>query len=153
MLFVARSLSPALGYGYGIVLLAGIFTTAVSSLYGFASPLTDPGGPHFRRLVVAASATAFLGSQVGFTTLVGTLFPAVGYAGLLLLGSLVFGIFKLNYSVGLPDLQPEPVLPASLKPLLNPAALDENIGTVLAGEKAGRENLGAVMVGDQSLED
>jgi uncharacterized membrane protein YkvI len=98
MLYLAGALSPALGYGYSIILLAGIFTTAVSSLYGFASRLTDPDGPHFRRLAVAAGLAAFIGSQFGFTALVGTLFPIVGYAGLLLLGSLLFSIFKLNYN-------------------------------------------------------
>ncbi|MBS3975811.1 MAG: hypothetical protein KGZ75_03650 [Syntrophomonadaceae bacterium] len=153
MLFVAQLLSPALGYGYGIVLLLSIFTTAVSSLYGFASRLTDPGGPHFRRLVIAASAVAFLGSQVGFTTLVGTLFPAVGYAGLLLLGSLVFGMFKLNYRSGLAESQPEPVLPASLKPLLDSDPSDKNISTVLAGETPGHKNLSTFTAGDKSPED
>lgn len=90
MVFSARSISPWVGTVYGVVLLAEIYTTAVGGLYGFVSRLADPQGPRFRLVAVAASLAGLAAAQVGFSRMVGTVFPAVGYAGFLLLGSLAY---------------------------------------------------------------
>ncbi|MBC7325542.1 MAG: hypothetical protein H5T99_09535 [Moorella sp. (in: Bacteria)] len=94
MLHIAGSFGPALRTFYSVVLLAEIYTTAVSSLYGFAARLASPGASTFRWLAIGASAVALLASQFGFSRLVGTLFPLVGYAGLLLLGALAYAVLK-----------------------------------------------------------
>lgn len=94
MLHIAGSFSPVLRIFYSAVLLAEIYTTAVSSLYGFAARLAGPGGNNFRRLAIGASAVALAASQAGFSRLVATLFPLVGYAGFLLLGALAYYVLK-----------------------------------------------------------
>lgn len=90
MVFSARSIGPWVGTVYGLVLLAEIYTTAVGSLYGFVSRLADPQGPRFRLVAVAASLAGLAAAQVGFSRMVGIVFPVVGYAGFLLLGSLAY---------------------------------------------------------------
>lgn len=91
MVYIAALFSPVVQAGYSIVLLAEVFTTAVGSLYGFAERLTDHGKPAFRLLVVGSGAAALAASQFGFANLVRTLYPAAGYAGLLMLGGLLLG--------------------------------------------------------------
>lgn len=94
MIYIASRISPAFQLGYSIVLLAEIYTTAVGSLYGFIIRITDQESPKFRRLVIGTSVVAFAASQLGFSTLVRVLYPAVGYAGLLMLGGLLYGFFR-----------------------------------------------------------
>jgi uncharacterized membrane protein YkvI len=92
MIYIAGTISPLVQIIYTVVLLAEIYTTAVGSLYGFAARLSKTGTPRYRIISISSSILAFALAQFGFSTLVGTLFPAVGFAGLLLLGSLVYGI-------------------------------------------------------------
>lgn len=94
MIYVAGTISPLVRIGYTIILLAEIYTTAVSSLYGFVARLSKQGTARYRWIAVGASTAAFGLAQFGFSNLVGTLFPAVGFAGLLLLGSLVYGFIR-----------------------------------------------------------
>ncbi|MCR4418960.1 MAG: hypothetical protein QHH27_02265 [Clostridia bacterium] len=95
MLAVAARLGPLVAWSYGLILLAEIYTTAVSSLFGFASRLGTEGA-RFRLAVSAAGAAAFILAQFGFSVLVGTILPAVGYAGLLFLGALALGYRPLR---------------------------------------------------------
>jgi uncharacterized membrane protein YkvI len=91
MLYIAAGFSPLIQIIYSIVLLAEIFTTAVGSLYGFAGRIIGQDNPLFKWLVLGTGVLAFGAGQFGFTTLVRILYPAVGYAGLLMLGGLVYG--------------------------------------------------------------
>jgi len=94
MIYVAGSLSYSLRIIYSLVLLAEIYTTAVGSLYGFVSRLTSREDPRTRYYIIGSGLAALLASQLGFTTLVRTLYPAVGYAGLLLLLGLTYGFIR-----------------------------------------------------------
>jgi uncharacterized membrane protein YkvI len=94
MILVAGTVSPLVRIVYTVVLLAEVYTTAVGSLYGFVARLSKQGSPRYRYLTIGAGALALGLSQFGFSNLVGTLFPAVGFAGLLLLASLMYGFVK-----------------------------------------------------------
>jgi uncharacterized membrane protein YkvI len=94
MIYVAGTISPLARIGYTMVLLAEIYTTAVSSLYGFVARMGKQGTAKYRWITLGAGAAAFGLAQFGFSNLVGTLFPAVGFAGFILLGSLVYGFIK-----------------------------------------------------------
>ncbi|WP_066632535.1 YkvI family membrane protein [Desulfolucanica intricata] len=106
MVYVAARFSPLIQAAYSIVLLAEIYTTAVGSLYGFVERITDQGKPTFKWLVIGSSVVAFGASQLGFSTLVRTLYPAVGFAGLLMLAGLAYGYVKERY-VAQPALKPK----------------------------------------------
>lgn len=94
MVYIASRLSPIIQAGYSIVLLAEVYTTAVGSLYGFAERITDQDKPAFKWLVIGTGIVAFAASQFGFSNLVRILYPAVGYAGLLMLAGLLYGYVK-----------------------------------------------------------
>lgn len=88
MLLATARLSPVLATGYTVILMGAIYTTAVSTLFGFVNRLLGAGWRQFSVLTVVSAVSAVIAGRAGFSALVGTLFPAVGYAGLLLLGAL-----------------------------------------------------------------
>lgn len=88
MLYIAGKISPFVQILYGIVLLAEIYTTAVSDLYGFSARLSQFGLMDVRFLVIVSALCAFLLSLLGFSNLVRYFYPAMGYAGIIMLASL-----------------------------------------------------------------
>jgi uncharacterized membrane protein YkvI len=90
MIFVAGQISPFIKTGYAIILYLEVYTTAVGSLYGFSARFTKPQSKQLKMLAAGASLAALGAAQFGFTTLVRILFPLVGYAGILMLGGLIF---------------------------------------------------------------
>lgn len=93
MIFVAGRISPAIKLLYAVVLLAEIYTTAVSDLYGFTARIC-PKEKSKDFVIILTTATAFLLSLAGFSNLVRYLYPAVGYCGVLTLMSLIYHKFK-----------------------------------------------------------
>ena len=96
MIFIAGGISPAAQIIYAIVLAAEVYTTAVGSLYGFVSRITDiEKSPKKGRIVVIGGIiAALLASQFGFSNLVKYLYPLVGYGGIILLITLIYSRFK-----------------------------------------------------------
>ena len=94
MIFVARSISPLVKVIYAVVLLAEIYTTAVSDLYGFSARLCNMGGKHSRPVILGSILAAFLASLAGFSNLVKYLYPVVGYCGVITLCCLVYHEYK-----------------------------------------------------------
>lgn len=94
MIYIAGRFSPLIQAGYGIVLLAEIYTTAVANLYGFTARVYAPDTPRFKQAAVAVTAVAFLASMLGFSILVRYLYAVVGIAGFLLLGGLAYGYLR-----------------------------------------------------------
>lgn len=91
MIYVAGQVSPLLQQVYTFILFAEIYTTAVGSLFGFTVRIISLQNKKVSRLVAAAASLgALTASQLGFTNLVRTLFSLVGYAGLLMLGGLLY---------------------------------------------------------------
>lgn len=88
MIMVAGTVSPLVKTVYTLILLAEVYTTAMGSLYGFVARLSKQDSPKYRYLTSGAGILALGLSQFGFSNLVGTLFPAVGFAGLLMLAAL-----------------------------------------------------------------
>ena len=100
MIAIAGGVSPLVRTLYSIVLIAEVYTTAVAGLYGFAARLAEPESRNYKLLTVGTAAGGFVLAQFGFSTLVGTLFPAVGFAGLLLLGALTYYYFRPSLAEG-----------------------------------------------------
>jgi len=94
MIFVAGKIAPILRITYALVLFAEIYTTAVGSLYGFAVRFSEPGSSRLKLLAVGATLVSLGAAQFGFTNLVRVLFPLVGYAGILMLGGLLYREIK-----------------------------------------------------------
>jgi uncharacterized membrane protein YkvI len=94
MVLAAARLSPLAGFIYTIVLLAEVYTTAVGSLFGFANRIVSEDSRWFTPVATAAAAAATLAGGFGFSTIVSTLYPTVGYAGFLLLGALALAFAR-----------------------------------------------------------
>lgn len=89
MLYLANEISPIIGVGMTIVLLAMIFNTAVGMLYGFSVRIVKPSSLKFKVFVPIIGLAGFAASFVGFTKLVGTLYPITGYLGFTLIAAII----------------------------------------------------------------
>lgn len=84
-LFLANDLSPVLGLFMTIALLGMIFNTTVGMLYCFTVRFLHAGTPKFKGSIIVISLLAFGASFIGFTELVGTVYPLTGYLGFILI--------------------------------------------------------------------
>ena len=67
---------------YALLLLCGMFTAALSSLFGITSRLeVRLGGRLSRRFLALLCALAFVGSIFGFKNVVSYVYPLCGYVG------------------------------------------------------------------------
>jgi uncharacterized membrane protein YkvI len=94
MLVLANGISPLLGGVMSIILLGMIYNTAVGMLYAFSARIVKPDSPKFKVSVGVFGAVAFASSFVGFVTLVGTVYPVMGYLGFILIAGIVFAWFR-----------------------------------------------------------
>lgn len=89
MLVLANNISPLIGGLMSIILLGMIYNTAVGMLYAFTARIVKPDSAKFKVSVGAFGAIAFASSFVGFVTLVGTVYPVMGYLGFTLIAAIV----------------------------------------------------------------
>jgi len=101
MVFLAGNLSPIFNFGYIIILLLGIYTTAVGSLFGFLARAVGMYNKRIRLYASLIGVFALFASQLGFSTLVKIIYPAVGYAGLFLLAGLSYGKVRQSIFYGI----------------------------------------------------
>lgn len=94
LLSIAQSYAPSFQVLYALVLWAEIYTTAIGSLYGFASRLSLLRRWDYPLMVLGTAALAAWGSQAGFSRLVSVLYPVYGYASLVFLGSLGLSLVR-----------------------------------------------------------
>ncbi|HEX6989760.1 MAG TPA: hypothetical protein VF282_09880 [Bacillota bacterium] len=90
MLLLARHRGDLVGLVYGIVLWLEVYTTAVASLYGVSARLRSPRRRGYVAVVTVLGLLAFALSFAGFADLVQSLYPAVGYLGLVILAALAW---------------------------------------------------------------
>ncbi|MGI6643536.1 MAG: hypothetical protein ACOX3V_06030 [Bacillota bacterium] len=79
---------------YALVFLAEVYTTAVANLYGFVARLSSPGTPGFAGLAVATVLVSAWASSAGFSNLVKTIYPLVGWTGSLFLVTLMWYVAR-----------------------------------------------------------
>lgn len=90
MIFIAGWISSPMKFIYAIVLIAAIYTTAVGSLYGFTSRISEIVKFDGKWIIMVTTLFALVASRFGFSNLVKYLYPAVGYGGIILLVSLLY---------------------------------------------------------------
>ena len=91
MLSIATEISPALGLLMALIIFCMILNTAVGTLYSFSARLLPAGTRTFRIGSAVAGVLAFVGSLVGFISLVGQVYPLFGYLGFLLIAAVLIG--------------------------------------------------------------
>lgn len=92
LLYLANNISPIVGLLFALVLLAEVYTTAVSALYGLAARHLEKRA--YKRSVFVIVGIAFAASLFGFSNLVRYLYPLQGYGGLIFLGILLFALCR-----------------------------------------------------------
>lgn len=87
MIYIAGKISYTVQLAYAVVLIAEIYTTAVGSLYGFVSRITDVREFSLNSVLIVTltSMAALLASQFGFSNLVKYYYPLVGYSSIIFL--------------------------------------------------------------------
>ena len=96
MLTFAQSIGFVLGWVYAILLLGGMFTGALSSLYAMIERVKCIGPLKGLPMIIVISLLALVGSLFGFKELVGTVFPIFGYIGFLALPGILHHYFKVR---------------------------------------------------------
>lgn len=99
MLDVAFVISPIFGYIYAVLLLLAMFGTALASLvaiieYGKVRiPIINM---HPYIAIITVGIVAFVFSLAGFGTLVGTVYPAFGYIGFIVITMIIYSFIRLK---------------------------------------------------------
>lgn len=84
-LLFASDIAPWLSIVMGLIIFAMVFSTAAGALYAFVRRVVSPKMPNFKLMVILFSILAYVLSFVGFSKLIGTVYPMFGYLGLLLI--------------------------------------------------------------------
>lgn len=101
-LYLANNITPILGYALSFVLLAMIYNTCVGMLYAFTARFVPADTPSFKVSVAIIGTVAYFSSYVGFSNLVGSVYPIMGYVGFVLLGAVILSwIRSLHHSADL----------------------------------------------------
>lgn len=82
IVYVAGKMNKTYQILYGVVILASIYTSAISAGYGFLEKYQQ-NKKQYKTKVIFLCAVAFFVSKIGFTTLVNLLYPICGMLGLL----------------------------------------------------------------------
>ncbi|NLO97688.1 MAG: hypothetical protein GX091_06425 [Peptococcaceae bacterium] len=96
MVFLAKKLSTVAAWAYGLILLLEIYTTTVGMLYGFSARVAYR---YIYRYLWAAGACAFavLAAQLGFSRVIATVYPLMGFVGLIFLAAILWAEIRERY--------------------------------------------------------
>ncbi|NQS76463.1 MAG: hypothetical protein HQP61_08535 [Peptococcaceae bacterium] len=89
MLYLAGSFGNTFRWGFGMLIWLAILTTVIANAHGFASRLASQNRTHYRLCGIGACLLAIPLTGFSFTSLVRFLYPLFGYAGLVLLITLL----------------------------------------------------------------
>ncbi|GAB3067797.1 hypothetical protein ACFOU0_00840 [Salinicoccus sesuvii] len=84
MLLLANEIHPVLGLLLSVAMLLVIYNTAVGMLYPFLNRFSHPGSRRYKIMLPVSLVIGYILSFVGFADLVGTIYPVMGYVGLIL---------------------------------------------------------------------
>lgn len=90
-LFVAASISPIFGDIFSLLLMLGIYTTAVPMLYTVCNKISsDSKSKSYRITAVVTAIVSIFGGQLSFSTMISIIYPISGYAGLVIFAGMIF---------------------------------------------------------------
>lgn len=83
-LHLADKISPVIGVIFSVVLILGIFSTAAPMTWTVCDRIVKEGTMKSKIVAAVVVVIAFIGGQLPFGQLVGTVYPYTGYLGMLL---------------------------------------------------------------------
>lgn len=94
VLIIASEISPIVGLATAVILLSMIFNTAVPTLYTFTARFFTVDTRRFKIAAVIVGIIAFALGFIGFTELVGTVYPLLGYVGFVIFGAMAVNLIR-----------------------------------------------------------
>jgi uncharacterized membrane protein YkvI len=88
-LALAQKITPVLGGIFSIILLDEILSTAAPMMWLVCDRFTKENSKQQRILLLALTVAAYFGGRFPFGTLVGTIYPFMGYMGLTLIACII----------------------------------------------------------------
>lgn len=85
MLGIVNNLSPILGFIMSLVIFGMIYNTAIGMFFSFATRFAESGTKKFKVFFIATVIVGYLLSYAGFTDLVSSFYPLIGYMGIILM--------------------------------------------------------------------
>lgn len=90
-LFVAAKVSPLFGQIFALMLILGIYTTAVPMMFTACNKVSeDDKSNKFRIAAIVTAIVGFFGGQLSFSTMVGIIYPISGYVGLIIFAGMIY---------------------------------------------------------------
>ena len=81
-LYLAEQISPVLATIFVVIILAGIYTSAIPMMWMFCNRMAKEHTKKYNILCIAVVVIGILGSALPFSTLVNMVYPFVGYFGI-----------------------------------------------------------------------
>lgn len=94
LLGVFDAMHPAVGFVVSWIIYAMIYNTAIGMFYALAKRLTVNRPEKFRLVFVAVTLAGFVVSFLGFSNLLGWVYPVIGYVGMVMIAAMVVAWFK-----------------------------------------------------------
>jgi len=94
---LANTFSPTFGNLYSVILFLGLYSTAISCFYAVYQRFVKiPALNKFgnKTIIVAISVVALAASMLGFSNLIGYVYPAIGYCGIAILLLTIMKFYK-----------------------------------------------------------
>ena len=96
-LILANKVHPVLGTIFSLIVIAGIYTTAVPLLWQAVARFSEDKTPKFRLLtVIMAGVGVFVGLLVPFDRLVNIIYVINGYVGIILFIFMAYKTIRLR---------------------------------------------------------
>ncbi len=90
-LFVADQVSPIFGKIFAVMLILGIYTTAVPMMFTACNKVSeDEKSIKFKVAAIVTAIVGFFGGQLSFSTMVGIIYPISGYVGLIIFAGMIY---------------------------------------------------------------
>lgn len=84
-LYVADSISPVFGAVFSVLLLLGIYTTAVPMMYTVCNKISsDSHSKAYKITAIVTAIVSIFGGQLSFSTMISIIYPISGYAGIVI---------------------------------------------------------------------
>ncbi len=98
-LALAANISPALAVVMSVSLICMIYSTAVGMFFAFGARFAAPESTRFKWLSAVFAVVGLGLSQVGFSKLIGTVYPMLGVVGLIMIVAIIVSWFRSRQSV------------------------------------------------------
>lgn len=95
-LFLAKQVSPLFANIFSVILMMGIYTSAVPLLWQVSNRIYKNDNPNFNKLVIALVIIGFLGGLLPFEVLVAKIYPFIGYVGVIILILMIVKVIILK---------------------------------------------------------